>query len=182
MSSIIRSLRLALVPVLIAALGCATTSESELPLAPAPEPSKTESIPVAESSVPSLEVREVSPALAPVYFDTNRAELGPEALDVIESYAKSILDHPEWGVLRIEGHCDERGSDEHNLTLGMRRAAAVRRHLVEMGVPPSRLVTQTFGAQRPAVLGHNEAVWRYNRRSELRTANVLASTGPDSRR
>ena len=112
-----------------------------------------------------------------MYFGTDVAVLGREATDTLRGYAKSILDHPEWGVLRIEGHCDERGSDTYNLVLGKRRAAAVERRLVEMGVAPSRLVTQTFGEQRPIVRGHDEKAWRHNRRSELRVEDVLASTG-----
>ena len=76
-------------------------------------------------------------------------------------------DHPEWGVITIDGHCDERGSDRYNQTLGRRRAAAVERYLQEMGVPPSRIAIRTFGAAQPAVAGHNESAWSYNRRSEF---------------
>ena len=169
MSSIIRSLHLAVVPALIVALGCTTTSS-------APEPTETQSTPVSETKNSSVKVSEVPAALAPLYFDTDLAVLRPKARDELKHYAKSILDHPEWGVVEIEGHCDERGSDSYNLVLGTRRAAAVERRLVEMGVPPSRLVTRTFGEQRPAVRGHDELAWRHNRRSELRVGDVLAST------
>ena len=86
-----------------------------------------------------------------------------------------FLDHPEWGMVEIEGHCDERGSDAHNLALGKRRAAAVERHLVDMGVPRSRIATHTFGSDRPAARGHGEGAWRRNRRAELRVQDSLAS-------
>ena len=158
MSSIIRSPHLILIPALVVALGCASIS-------PAPE---------AKDS--SVELSEVSATFEPVYFDTNLAALRPEARETLKRYAKSILDHPDWGVVRIEGHCDERGRNEYNLALGERRATAVERYLVDSGVPRSRLATKTFGAQRPAVPGHSESAWRYNRRSELRADQVLAST------
>ena len=174
MSLIVRSLHLAVIPALIVALGCTSTSSTPEPTdTPATE---TQAMPVSEIKHSKVEITEVSPALAPVYFETDLAVLRPEALNALERYAKSILDHPEWGVLKIDGHCDERGSDEYNLALGKRRAAAVERHLVHMGVPPSRLATRTFGSQKPAVRGHDEGSWRYNRRSELHVGDVLAST------
>jgi len=102
-----------------------------------------------------------------VYFDTNRSQLRPDSREALKQYAKQILDHPEWGVLTIDGHCDERGSDEYNLALGERRAKAVVRYLVDLSVPQSRLATRTFGEEKPAIAGHVEGAWRFNRRSEL---------------
>jgi len=169
MSSIIRSLHLAVALALVVALGCTTTSS-------APESTETQSTPVSETKNSSVKVSEVPASLAPLYFDTDLATLRPKARDGLKNYAKSILDHPEWGVLRIDGHCDERGSDEYNLALGKARAAAVERYLVDMGVPPSRLATRTFGEERPAVRGHDEGAWRYNRRAELRREDGLASS------
>ena len=169
MSSIIRSPHLILIPALIVALGCASTSS-------APGATESPSTPVSEAKDSSVDVSQVSSTLEPVYFDTDLAVLRPEARETLRRYGKSILDHPEWGLVRIEGHCDERGSDEYNLALGKRRAATVERYLVDRGVPRSRLATKTFGAQRPAVPGHDESAWRYNRRSELLADAVLAST------
>jgi peptidoglycan-associated lipoprotein len=103
-----------------------------------------------------------------VYFDTNEAMVRADARDLLKSHAQSILNHPEWGVVTIEGHCDERGSDEYNRALGRRRAAAVEQYLETMGVPAERVAARTFGEDRPAVPGHNEGAWSYNRRSELR--------------
>jgi peptidoglycan-associated lipoprotein len=114
--------------------------------------------------------------LEPVYFDTDQAVLRLGSLDLLRGYAQSILDHPEWGLVTIDGHCDERGSDEHNSALGRRRAAAVERYLVEMGVPPARVTTRTFGSDRPAVLGHDERAWNYNRRSELQVEVRLSAS------
>ncbi len=167
---LVRFRNLALAPALIVGLGCTSTSSS------VPEQTEAQTIPVSDTNDSRVDISAVSAGLRPVYFDTDVAVLGREASDTLRGYAKSILDHPEWGVVKIEGHCDERGSDSYNLVLGTRRAAAVERRLVEMGVPPSRLVTRTCGEQKPAVRGHDERAWRHNRRSELYVGDMLAST------
>ncbi len=166
MSSTARSLRFVTLPALLLAFGCASTSFSPAPESPAPK----SSAPVAEKKDPGeVTIRKASSAtLTPVYFDMDRALLRRDARDALKRYAKSILDHPEWGGLTIDGHCDERGSQEYNLALGRRRAAAVERHLVNLGVPRSRLAARSFGEERPVVAGHDEGAWRYNRRSEFR--------------
>jgi peptidoglycan-associated lipoprotein len=164
MSSTVRLLRIITLPGLLVALGCAST-------APGPGPEETGSASVLgaeQSDSGKVAIRQAaSPQLAPVYFDTDHSMLRPEAREALKQYSKSILDHPEWGVLTIDGHCDERGSDEYNLALGERRAKAVVRYLVDLGVPRSRLTTRTFGEEKPAVVGHAESAWRMNRRSEL---------------
>jgi peptidoglycan-associated lipoprotein len=162
MFSIIRLSHLATLPALLLAFGCASTST---PAPTSPEPSA----PISEMKDPNeTTIRDASSAtLVPVYFETDRALLLPEARDALKRYAESILDHPEWGALTIDGHCDERGSQEYNLALGRRRAAVVERYLMDMGVPRSRLAARTFGEEKPAVVGHNEGAWRYNRRSEF---------------
>jgi peptidoglycan-associated lipoprotein len=143
-------------------VGCTSTS-------PTPDlGAQEERKPVAETSDSnSLALRQAPVTLESVYFDTDQAVLRVDAMGLLKGYAQSILDHPEWGLVTIDGHCDERGSDEYNRALGRRRAAAVERYLVEMGVPPARVTTRTFGSDRPAVLGHDESAWSYNRRSEL---------------
>jgi peptidoglycan-associated lipoprotein len=144
------------------ALACTSTT-----VTPPPEPSAP-SEPAAEVSEPTASsTREASPVFEPLYFKTDESVLESDARDSLQSYAKSILDHPEWGVITIEGHCDERGTEPYNRALGSSRAAAVERHLVESGVPPERITTRSFGADRPAIPGHGEQAWRYNRRSEL---------------
>ncbi len=110
--------RCKLVVALIAlflSVGCISTS-------PAPDSGTHEELePVAETSDSNAVALHQEPvALKPVYFDTNEAMLRADARDLLKSYAQSILDHPEWGVVTIEGHCDERGSDEYNRALGRR--------------------------------------------------------------
>lgn len=171
MPSIFRFPVLGALPALFMALGCASTSTSSLPTEPTPK-----AAPVAKPSPQAdVTIREATTAkLTPVYFDTDQALLKPETREALKGYARSILDHPEWGVLTIVGHCDERGSEEYNLALGKRRAAAVQRYLMDMGVPQTRLATRSFGEEKPAVAGHDETAWRYNRRSELQV-DALAS-------
>lgn len=70
-------------------------------------------------------------------------------------------------AVKIEGHCDERGTEEYNRSLGERRALALRETLVTLGVDPSRVDTATFGKDRPADPGHDEAAWKKNRRGEF---------------
>jgi len=117
-----------------------------------------------------------APSLDPVYFDTDRWVLRADARAALEIRAEAIQQHPEWGVVTIQGHCDERGTDEYNIALGDRRAAAVKRYLQDLGVPASRLKTVTFGEERPAVPGHDETAWRYNRRSEFVSDALQSAT------
>jgi peptidoglycan-associated lipoprotein len=67
----------------------------------------------------------------------------------------------------IEGHCDERGTAEYNIALGERRAKSVKRYLINLGVDSSQLSTISYGEERPADPGHNEAAWAKNRRAEF---------------
>jgi peptidoglycan-associated lipoprotein len=152
-------------------VGCTSTS-------PTPElVTQEERKPVVDTSGSNaVAPRQAPVTLEPVYFDTDQAVLRLDTLDLLKGYAQSILDHPEWGLVTIDGHCDERGSDEHNSALGRRRAAAVERYLVEMGVPPARVTTRTFGSDRPAVPGHDESAWSYNRRSELQVEVRISSS------
>ena len=74
--------------------------------------------------------------------------------------------NPEFDVL-IQGHCDERGTEEYNLALGDRRAGTVRSYLISLGVPAHRLHTISYGEEKPAASGHTEAAWSQNRRAQF---------------
>lgn len=103
--------------------------------------------------------------LTVIYFDYDRADVRPDQRDALRANADKIKSMTTNVV--IEGHCDERGSEEYNLALGERRAESVRRYLVDLGVPAGRLSTVSFGESRPAVQGHDESAWRYNRRADF---------------
>src|SRR5262245_6480089 len=105
--------------------------------------------------------------LETVYFDYDSYQIRDDAKPLLKGNAQTISGKPQWPMIVIEGHCDERGSEEYNLALGERRAQQVKRYLVDLGVPANRLDTVSFGEANPAVQGHDEAAWRYNRRSEF---------------
>ena len=101
-----------------------------------------------------------------VYFDYDRSEIREDARAALRQNADK-LNAGNLGTVTVEGHCDERGSTEYNLALGERRANAVKRYLVDLGVPSNNLRTVSFGEERAAVQGHDESAWRYNRRADF---------------
>ncbi len=102
-----------------------------------------------------------------IYFGFDRYDLSPEARAVLDRKAQLIRSKPELKVL-VEGHCDERGTQEYNLALGERRAMAAAKYLAMLGVGPTQLETVSYGEERPAVLGSNENAWAQNRRCEFK--------------
>ncbi len=98
-----------------------------------------------------------------VFFDFDQYNLKPSSQATLERQAAWLATYS--GVtLTVEGHADERGTREYNLALGARRANAVKDYLVSLGVDPSRVTTISYGKERPAELGSNEAAWAANRR------------------
>ncbi|UCC79462.1 MAG: peptidoglycan-associated lipoprotein Pal [Candidatus Zixiibacteriota bacterium] len=104
--------------------------------------------------------------LITVYFDYDRFELTPEALDIMSANADHLWNKPLKVVL-IEGHCDERGTEEYNLALGEKRARAVRDYLVKYGINPERISVISYGESTPADYGHGEKAWAKNRRAQF---------------
>lgn len=102
-----------------------------------------------------------------IHFDFDSYDLDPEARDLLKKKAK-ILQNRSGLEMVIEGHCDERGTEEYNLALGERRARAAYEFLILMGVNPDRLRIISYGEEKPLVEGHNEAAWAKNRRAEFR--------------
>jgi peptidoglycan-associated lipoprotein len=101
-----------------------------------------------------------------IYFDFDKSDIKPEFADIVTAHARNLVANPNL-KLKLEGNTDERGTREYNIGLGERRAQAVRRALMLQGVPESQLTTVSFGAERPAVEGDDEAAWAQNRRVEL---------------
>lgn len=102
-----------------------------------------------------------------IYFDFDKSELKPEARAILEKKAAWLRAHPDFS-LRIEGHCDERGTNEYNLALGERRANAAGKFLNALGISMGRVSTLSYGEERPADPGHNQAAWAKNRRDEFK--------------
>jgi peptidoglycan-associated lipoprotein len=108
------------------------------------------------------------PELEAVFFDFDRSNIRSDQSPTLRSNSKAIGSHPEWRTVVIEGHTDERGSEEYNLALGERRAASVKQYLSTLGVSGSRMDTVSFGESKPAVQGHDESAWKWNRRAEFK--------------
>jgi len=99
-----------------------------------------------------------------VHFDFDRAEIQPVARASLDRKAAILRANPTVRV-RIDGYCDERGSDEYNLALGTRRATAAKQYLIERGIDAGRLDTASLGSTSPIDPGQNEAGWAMNRRA-----------------
>jgi peptidoglycan-associated lipoprotein len=97
-----------------------------------------------------------------VYFDLDQHTIRADAEPVLASQAAWLNRYPSVQV-RIEGNCDERGTQEYNMALGGRRAEAVRSFLVGHGVSPARIQTISYGKEQPLELGHDESAWAKNR-------------------
>lgn len=112
--------------------------------------------------------REFAENVRVIYFAFDSAELDQEAQSRLRAAAE-WLNRPENRTVRfrIEGHCDERGTEEYNLALGDRRAHAARDFLISLGISPDRIETISYGEARPAVQGHDERAWALNRRDEF---------------
>ena len=107
--------------------------------------------------------------LKPIYFDFDSYALRPDARATLKDNAESIKKVPNV-IVQIEGHCDERGTQEYNLALGERRALATREYLINLGVSGDRIITISYGEEDPVDFGHNEAAWAKNRRCEFNRA------------
>ncbi len=156
----------------VALTGCAkkqTTKAAEPPPAPPasqqtppPQPSTP---PVPTPTTPSS-TKLAASDLQPVFFDLDSYTLRDDARSALDADARLLRDNPETKVI-IEGHCDERGTDEYNQALGERRAQAAKDYLVQAGIAVSRLQTISYGKERPFDPGHDEAAWAKNRRAHF---------------
>lgn len=103
---------------------------------------------------------------AAVHFDYDQADLRPQDKAILDAKIP-ILQANSGVMIRIAGHTDERGSDEYNLALGQRRAAAVKTYLIQHGLPETRFETVSYGEERPVAQGTDEGAWSQNRRAEF---------------
>jgi len=105
---------------------------------------------------------------APIRFEFNEHKLSVQAQNTLNVLADCIKAAPPKQKIILEGHADERGTEEYNLQLSNRRAASVKRYLMDLGVKDAELETVGFGENRPAVNGSNEEAWAANRRVEAK--------------
>ena len=146
--------------------GCGGKKPPEEPAQPpvqetteAPPPPPAETTTTTPTEKPALR-------LSAVYFEFDRYDLRDDARATLGANGKSLQDNASVNI-RIEGHCDERGTTEYNLALGEKRAKAAYDYLVSYGIPASRLSTVSYGEERPADPGHDEMAWAKNRRAEF---------------
>ena len=102
----------------------------------------------------------------PVYFRYNESAIPAGELSKVDAVAAALQQAPQLVVL-VEGNCDERGTNEYNLSLGEFRAQAVRERLLAAGIGANRVQTVSYGEEKPAAFGHDEASWAQNRRAEF---------------
>jgi peptidoglycan-associated lipoprotein len=178
-----RTLRLASLAIVLAALAACATSKPEggddAPAAVAPAPAEPAAVatPLSQDGVASAGVVtepnegkvDLPPELASrrvVYFAFDSDSLAPAELEVVAAHARFLTANPRIR-LRLEGHTDERGTREYNIGLGERRAQAVRRAMALQGVADGNLSTVSYGEEQPAVTGPDESSLARNRRVEL---------------
>ncbi len=135
---------------------------------PKPPPKRTGAVePAPEKPVRGAGLaRETTPGLQRIHFDFDKAVIRPDAQEILKRNAEYLLANP--GVrIRIEGHCDERGTTEYNLALGERRAKSTFQYLMDLGIDPNRMTTVSYGEEMPLDPRHNEEAWAKNRRAEF---------------
>jgi|HubBroStandDraft_6_1064221.scaffolds.fasta_scaffold111963_2 peptidoglycan-associated lipoprotein len=175
--------------------GCAKKVVAKAPTTPASTPvaataaSKPASTPnysrpaqVASTTQPRLpdaatreRIQDLLNRIQDAYFDYNQHTLRPDAEVALRTDAQTLADiikqYPDF-KLTVEGHCDERGSDEYNLALGDARAKQTKEYLATLGLPANQLVTISYGKDKPVCEDHDEACWQKNRRAHLTQAQA----------
>jgi peptidoglycan-associated lipoprotein len=139
------------------------TVREEPKIAPAQTPERG----VTAGELP-LELAEINRAgyLKDAFFDTDKSELREDTREALAANVAWLLAHPTIKVL-VEGHCDERHTTEYNLALGWRRANAVKSYMVSLGIAAQRVLTLSYGEERPFAAGHDESAWWQNRRGHF---------------
>jgi len=104
--------------------------------------------------------------LAMINFDFNEYIIRPDAKPILESNAVWLKKFQKARVL-VEGHCDERGTEDYNLALGERRAQSTKEYMVSLGIPPEKLKIISYGKSQPLDPGHDDFAWAKNRRAQF---------------
>ena len=155
------------VPGLLSMVSCATQSGGQQTetTTPPPEAPKTPAAPAADTSgddrAKTMARTQFLSEHVPYAFDS--AALSPMAQSILKRKAEWLNANPGEAVI-IQGHCDERGTAEYNLALGERRAESARAYLIDLGIASSRLMTISYGEERPLDPSSTEEAWAKNRR------------------
>ena len=159
--------------------GAAVTQAPPAPPAPPPAPAPvtppapavatpappTPVPPPARALPPPAQFREVA-TLKSIHFDFDKSDIRPDAARILDTNIDWMKSNPQAAVL-IEGHCDERGTNEYNIALGDRRARATMNYLAARGVSAARMTVISYGEERPVCTLRNEDCWAKNRRAQF---------------
>ena len=114
-----------------------------------------------------FDIQNMQKKMADIYFDFDKHELREDSLSTLRHHVELLKANADIKVL-VEGHCDERGTEEYNLGLGERRASRVHQYFLDAGIDANRLKTISYGEMRPVEEGSNESAWSKNRRAHFR--------------
>ena len=140
-------------------------SVSRAPEPPPTSPTPAVPTPAVPTPPPAKEFAEVV-ALQDIYFDFDRYDIRPDAVSTLAANVDWMKSNPG-ALILIEGHCDERGTNEYNLALGDRRAKSTMDSLVAQGVAADRITIISYGEERPVCAEHTETCWSKNRRAHF---------------
>lgn len=168
-----------LIPGLLFTVSCAqqevkdTTEETAIEPEKAPEETATQASKGVQQPTEDMTAEERAALAArnmflseDIYFEFDKATLDSMSQDILSRKSDWMRDNPDV-VVSIEGHCDERGTNEYNLALGEKRAESAKAFLVDLGIDAYRISTVSYGEERPADEGHNEEAWAKNRRGHF---------------
>lgn len=155
---------LVVIPGLMVSVGCQKKVVDATP-EPVVEEKKAEEVVVKKEEpvvykTPSVVMQE------DIYFEFDKSTLTPAAQDSLLKKAAWLRENPD-ATVTIEGHCDERGTNEYNLALGDRRAESAKAFLIDLGIDSARLTTISYGEERPVDPRHVEEAWAKNRRDHF---------------
>ena len=148
-------------------VACASEKPKEPEAAPAPVVETPAPAPAPAVAVDPLNDPTSILAKRSVYFPFDVSAVQADDKPIVEAHGKYLSEHPDRKV-RVEGNCDERGSNEYNLALGQRRAESVKKMLELGGAKASQIETVSYGEEKPVCTEHDEACWKQNRRSDIK--------------
>ena len=142
------------------------------PTDPLPDPESSEAPEMAQLSPDTSEgqlaaVSSIPSTITDIFFDFDQFTIRRDEITTLEGNAKFLLEKYAGQKILIEGHCDERGTEEYNIVLGKRRAQAVKDYLVDLGIPEENLQVISFGKEKPFCTEHNQTCWQQNRRGHF---------------
>jgi peptidoglycan-associated lipoprotein len=165
-----RTRRIAIAAVMAALLAACASQPAVDQSAPAAAPQARspapQAAPAAQQALRPAATAAAEPSKGSVYYDFDRYDVKDEYRPLVEAHARYLREHPQ-AQIAVQGNADERGSREYNLALGQRRSEGVKKMLSLLGVAERRIEATSFGEEKPRAVGHDEASWAQNRRSDI---------------